>query len=253
LKRDGNTSKGKKTATVDGHVHNISKELLTGKPKDKSKEPAKNAKRTEGTMTIPIGPAAQNARTIRNTAKSFNGRMKKQSLNSVQQITESYTNTHLPLQESPDHNVPQGHQRVQPVIAQQLGQRHAQSRRVFSIKNASLPPIVVIKNLADGTSREDVLAVMEDIGPVADCRCAKRDGIITAEVTFVENRYATQAVTNFDGSFADGNRLSASITRHHQIADREKFEPSSYPGDNWEGPPLYSDGVTRKKRGIIRQ
>lgn len=111
---------------------------------------------------------------------------------------------------------------------------------------------MVIKNLADGTSREDVLAVVEDIGPVADCRCALVDGIVMAEVTFVENSHATIAKNSFDGSFADGNRLSATITRHHQIADRIE-SVNNHRDDGWDGPPLYSDSINRKKRGIIRQ
>ncbi|CAN6621705.1 hypothetical protein TRVA0_008S02652 [Trichomonascus vanleenenianus] len=129
-------------------------------------------------------------------------------------------------------------------------------RNQFSIKNAAMPPIVVIENLETGTSAEDVRIIMEEIGYVVDCRATEEmDRSVTAEVVFENSLHTHEAVKQFHGSYADGRLVRAYVSKVHRIqrsrADRVTQGPHYVQG--WQGPPLYSDLVQRRTRPILRQ
>lgn len=130
----------------------------------------------------------------------------------------------------------------------------------FSIKHAALPPIVQIKNLDPGTSAGDVRTILEYVGAVSDTR-AQYDpdsGAVTAEVVFETKEHSFIAVDQFNGSVADGREITAEIIKIHRIpegtdaphppaAEVLSYQPPAYVS-SWEGPPLYSDTVSRRAR-----
>jgi hypothetical protein len=123
--------------------------------------------------------------------------------------------------------------------------------RNYSIKYASQPPIVQIRNLDPGTTAEDVKAVLEQIGPVDECRTRDTNDAVVAEIMFLNKDDATVALQRFDKSYADGRLLSAKIIRQYTIPEYvAEIRPVEAPVyvSSWEGPPLYSDSVDRHRR-----
>ncbi|KAA8913681.1 hypothetical protein TRICI_003139 [Trichomonascus ciferrii] len=131
----------------------------------------------------------------------------------------------------------------------------------FSIKHAALPPIVQIKNLEPGTSAGDVRTILEYVGPVSDTRAQYEpdSGTVTAEVVFESKEHSFIAVDQFNGSVADGREITAGIIKIHHIpegtdspyppAEAPSYQPPAYVS-SWEGPPLYSDTVSRRSRPV---
>lgn len=132
----------------------------------------------------------------------------------------------------------------------------------FSIKHAALPPIVQIKNLEPGTSASDVRTILEYVGAVKDSRAQyePESCTVTAEVVFETREHSFIAAEQFNGSVADGREISAEIIKIHNIpegadvADQPtpevaSFQPPTYV-NSWDGPPLYSDTVTRRPRPV---
>lgn len=151
----------------------------------------------------------------------------------------------------------------------------------FSIKHASLPPIVLFKNLERGTTAQDVKTILEYVGPVSDSRAVydPESDSIRAEAVFENKEHSYIAVDQFNGSVADGREITAEIIKVHGIpngengtenyvdnveinniyndstniippvrAQQRDMIPSQTPAyvNKWEGPTLYSDTVTRR-------
>ncbi|KAF5098227.1 hypothetical protein D0Z00_002107 [Geotrichum galactomycetum] len=73
----------------------------------------------------------------------------------------------------------------------------------FSIKNASLPPILVLRNLAPGTSMADVRT--------------QHDNTVMAEIVFQDRNMASLGVQQFHGAVADGQIIQAEVTKTQLI------------------------------------
>lgn len=235
---------------TDRHVDVIQKELLSGKPGNKSNKLHKSINKpvnlkNEKSSKVPTGPLSYS----KDKDKVFTAKFNEQKIkvrefprhgaNSSGQINSGKIST----SNATGPNMSDGQRlshRISPLVTNE--------KRVYSIKHASLPPIVVIRNLADGTSTEDVSSVLNNIGPIEDCRCAKLEGVVMAEVTFIDSNHAAQAAANFNGAYADGHRLDAYITKIHKIADPVKNDKVTFNGQQ-----QHSGNINRKKRGILRQ
>lgn len=87
----------------------------------------------------------------------------------------------------------------------------------FSVKYASSPPILQIRNLEKGTSAEDVKTVVESVGPVLECRVKDASVGAIAEIMFNHAQDAEQARDTFHNTLADGRQISAQILREYSI------------------------------------
>lgn len=120
----------------------------------------------------------------------------------------------------------------------------SQDSASFNFKHASLPPVLRLGNLANGTSAADVRTVLSQIGKVLDCRVRlEADKSVTAETVFESPDHASIAVARFHNSVADGRTLSAVITKSSSIAGANRISRQSNYVERWVGPPLYSDTV----------
>lgn len=121
---------------------------------------------------------------------------------------------------------------------------NSQESASFTFKHASLPPVLRLGNLANGTSAADVKTVLSQIGKVLDCRVRlESDNSVTAETVFESPDHASIAVARFHNSVADGRTLSAVITKSSSISGASRSSRQSSYVERWVGPPLYSDTV----------
>lgn len=65
---------------------------------------------------------------------------------------------------------------------------------------------------------------MQSIGAVQRCRTqVQRNGTVTAEVVFLDRNVAEIAARQFDGAQADGQTISAQVTKIQSIPDTEVY------------------------------
>ncbi|KAG5437342.1 hypothetical protein PCANB_000772 [Pneumocystis canis] len=87
-----------------------------------------------------------------------------------------------------------------------------QEKTTWSIKGASGATTVVIKNLAEGTSAEDVKISLASLGHIQACSIYKTGhGSIQAEVTFSFRSEANTAVEKLNNAIADGHILTLNM------------------------------------------
>lgn len=201
-------------------------------------------------IKAPTGPANQNKR------RQFKGSAHKPENREQRQSTFSRERQH-------DRNKPSANNKSRQETRKEASNTKDAPKQLtyqnFFIKHASLPPIVLLRNLENGTSAEDVRTILEYIGPIVDCRSIEeRDGTVSAEVTFDNRLHADTAIEQFNGSYADGRLVSVEIIKIHTIPahsdsnETGEVAPEFPNNQEWEGPPLYSDAVT-KKRYVYRQ
>ncbi|ANB14296.1 Cac2p [Sugiyamaella lignohabitans] len=136
-----------------------------------------------------------------------------------------------------------------PPPQQEVFQSSLQSPQVLSIRYASKPPIVQVRNLAPGTTAEDLTTVLERVGPVQECRVRDTTNSVMAEVLFASGPDAESSQQQLDGCYADGRLISARIVREYSIPEYiSAIKPIIAPPyvGSWEGPPLYSDNARQR-------
>ncbi|KAG5440038.1 hypothetical protein PCK2_000646, partial [Pneumocystis canis] len=84
-----------------------------------------------------------------------------------------------------------------------------QEKTTWMIKGASGATTVIVKNLAEGTSAEDVKTSLASLGQIQACSIYKTShGSMQAEVTFSFRSEANTAVEKLNNAIADGHILT---------------------------------------------
>ncbi|KAK9473747.1 uncharacterized protein V1510DRAFT_402036 [Dipodascopsis tothii] len=107
----------------------------------------------------------------------------------------------------------------------------AAPRQAFEIKGSGGPTVVRIANLADGTSREDMMTFLSSAGAKLQA-CAVGQGAfnsMVADVLFADRAAADACVAQLHGAHADGHVLTAAVLRKDLSLLAAMFESTPPP------------------------
>lgn len=94
----------------------------------------------------------------------------------------------------------------------QLPRRQLEEQEQLLRQKSSQATIVVIENLVDGTTPEDVKAALGDFGEILTCTVLESNGdTVTMRLEFTNKGEAQNAVSQLNGALADGKTLRLTI------------------------------------------